>query len=63
MWGVATAAYQVEGATRAEGRGASIWDGFSKVANDENADVADLSYYKYTEDIQLMKSLGVKVVY
>ena len=66
MWGVATAAYQIEGATEADGRGPSIWDEFTKlpnkVANNENADVADLSYYKYVDDIVLMKSLGVKVV-
>jgi beta-glucosidase/6-phospho-beta-glucosidase/beta-galactosidase len=75
MWGVATAAYQIEGATgtdtgtgtgtAAGGRGASIWDEFVKlphrVAHGDTADVADLSYYKYEEDIALMKSLGVKV--
>ena len=66
MWGVATAAYQIEGATKADGRGASIWDEFSqlphKVARGETAAEADLSYYKYPEDIRLMKSLGVKVL-
>lgn len=65
MWGVATAAYQIEGATEVDNRGSSIWDEFSKlpgkVANNDNADVADLSYYKYMDDIHLMKSLNVKV--
>lgn len=62
MWGVATAAYQIEGATQVDGRGISIWDNFAgKVANNENAEVTDLSYYKYLDDIKLIKSLGVKV--
>src|SRR4029079_3285377 len=30
VWGVATAAYQVEGAANEDGRGPSIWDTFSK---------------------------------
>ena len=30
LWGSATAAYQVEGAHDADGRGPSIWDTFSR---------------------------------
>ena len=41
VWGAATAAFQIEGATHADGRGESIWDRFchtpGKVANGENA--------------------------
>ncbi|KAE9050226.1 hypothetical protein PR001_g2587 [Phytophthora rubi] len=29
LWGAATASYQVEGAVKEGGRGASIWDAFS----------------------------------
>src|SRR5262249_47545281 len=29
-WGAATAAYQIEGATGADGRGPSVWDTFSR---------------------------------
>lgn len=64
LWGCATAAYQVEGGAKADGRGPSIWDTFShtprKVYEDENGDVADDDYHRYKEDVGLLKSLGVK---
>src|SRR5512141_249001 len=64
LWGTATASYQVEGAVKEDGRGPSIWDTFShtpgKVVNNANGDVADDHYHRYKEDVQLMKSLGVK---
>ena len=64
LWGSATAAYQVEGAVHEDGRGPSIWDTFShtpgKVVNNATGDVADDHYHRFKEDIQLMKSLGVK---
>ncbi len=62
--GTATAAYQVEGAAKEDGRGASIWDTFShtpgKVKNGDTGDVADDHYHRYKEDVQLMKALGVR---
>ena len=43
-FGAATAAYQIEGATNADGRGVSIWDTFArvpgKVRGAQNGDVA-----------------------
>ncbi|HYJ45152.1 MAG TPA: family 1 glycosylhydrolase, partial [Pyrinomonadaceae bacterium] len=64
LWGSATASYQVEGAVHEDGRGPSIWDTFShtpgKVINNSTGDVADDHYHRYKEDVQLMKSLGVK---
>lgn len=60
-WGTATAAYQVEGAVREDGRGESIWDRFShtpgKVKNGDTGDVACDHYHRYREDVALMKSL------
>jgi beta-glucosidase len=64
LWGSATASYQVEGAVNEDGRGPSIWDTFShrpgRVVENATGDVADDHYHRYKEDIQLMKSLGVK---
>ena len=63
-WGTATAAYQIEGAVREDGRKDSIWDVFArtpgKVANGENGDIADDHYNRWKEDVALMKSLGHK---
>ncbi len=62
-WGVATAAYQIEGAVAEDGRTPSVWDVFShqkgKVHEGRNGDVACDSYHKYEEDVALMKGLGV----
>lgn len=64
VWGAATASYQVEGAAKADGKGASIWDVFAhtpgKIHEGENGDVADDDYYRYKEDIGIMKDLGLK---
>jgi len=65
QWGCATAAYQIEGGAKADGRGPSIWDTFShtpgKTYHGETGDVADDSYHLYKEDVQLLKALGVSV--
>ena len=62
-WGAATAAYQIEGAATADGRGPSIWDTFSrvpgKVRGGDTGDVACDSYHRYPEDVALMSSLGL----
>ncbi len=64
LWGCATAAYQVEGGAKADGRGPSVWDVFShtpgKTHDGDTGDVADDSYHLYKEDVQLLKALGVK---
>jgi beta-glucosidase len=62
-WGAATAAYQIEGATDADGRGPSVWDTFShtpgKVRGGDTGDVACDSYHRYREDVDLLRSLGL----
>lgn len=63
LWGTATAAYQIEGAVSQDKRGSSIWDSFSliegKIKNNDNGDIADDSYNKVVEDIELMRNMGV----
>jgi beta-glucosidase len=62
-WGAATAAFQIEGATRADGRGESIWDRFAAeghVANGDTGDPACDHYHRWREDLDLMRSLGLQ---
>jgi beta-glucosidase len=63
LWGCATAAYQIEGGVKDDGRGPSVWDTFShtpgKTHHGETGDVADDSYHRYTQDVELLKNLGV----
>lgn len=63
LWGVATASYQVEGATEADGRGRSIWDTFSEtpgnVVHGHTGAVSVDQYHRYPEDIQLMREAGL----
>jgi beta-glucosidase len=66
LWGTATSAYQIEGATNEGGRGPSIWDTFShgngkgRTYSGDNGDVADDHYHRYREDVELMAGLGLK---
>jgi beta-glucosidase len=62
-WGVATSAYQIEGAAAADGRGPSIWDTFShspgKTVRGDTGDVACDHDHRWAEDVALMAGLGV----
>lgn len=64
VWGSATASYQIEGYTKENGAGPSIWDTFAatpgKVRNFDNGDIACDHYHRYEEDLDLLKELGVK---
>lgn len=66
-WGVATAAYQIEGSPEADGKGPSIWDEFThgrgpfgrpRIKDAANGDVATDSYRRYEEDIALVAAMG-----
>ncbi|HXE88160.1 MAG TPA: family 1 glycosylhydrolase [Hyphomicrobiaceae bacterium] len=65
LWGVATAAYQVEGGCQADGKGLSVWDVYTNTdrmaAGGETANAA-LNMYDRAQmrgDIALLKDLGV----
>jgi beta-glucosidase len=64
LWGMATAAFQVEGAWKEDGKGESIWDRFThtvgKVRGGATADVACDEYHRYREDIAILKQLHQK---
>ena len=63
VWGVATAAAQIEGAFNEDGKGLNIWDVFSlipgTIRNGDRPDVSCDSYHKWKEDVKLLKDLGV----
>ncbi len=62
-WGVSTAAFQMEGAHDADGKGESIWDAFTakkgKVKGGHNAEIACDFYNNYKTDIDLVKKLNI----
>jgi beta-glucosidase len=62
-WGVATSAFQIEGAANADGKGESIWDRFCRqpgaILDASNGDVACDHYHRLDADLDLIASLGV----
>jgi beta-glucosidase len=63
IFGAATAAYQIEGAFEADGRGPSVWDRFShtpgKIKTGETGDIACDHYHRLGEDVEIMKDLSL----
>jgi beta-glucosidase len=63
-WGVATAAFQTEGALQADGRGPTIWDTFSAggahIKDHSTAAIATDSYHRFGEDVDLIAGAGLK---
>ena len=63
IWGVSTAAVQIEGAHDADGKGESIWDVFARKkgkirANNHHYTACDF-YNQYQNDIDLIKQLNI----
>jgi beta-glucosidase len=65
QWGVATSSFQIEGASREDGKGESIWDRFCQqpgaIADASNGDQACEHYHRLESDLDLIASLGVDV--
>ncbi|WP_394773464.1 GH1 family beta-glucosidase [Flavobacterium sp.] len=63
LWGVSTAAFQIEGAHDADGKGSSIWDVFTsqkgKIKNGHHALTACDFYNSYQNDIDLISELNI----
>ena len=64
VWGAATAAPQIEGAAFTAGKGASIWDHYSRrrgaILGGDRLDVACDHYHRYRTDLALMRQLGIR---
>lgn len=63
-FGAATAAYQVEGGWKEDGKGPSIWDTITHnhpelIADHSTADTGADSYHFYKKDVAALKRLGV----
>jgi beta-glucosidase len=64
LWGVAAAAFQIEGANKADGRGESIWDRLCErpgaIRNGDTGEVACDHFHRYDADFALMASLNIR---
>ncbi len=63
-WGVATAAYQIEGGAYAGDKGLNVWDVGSatkgRIFEGHTGDTACDHYRRFREDVALMKKFGIK---
>ncbi|MDN5214447.1 GH1 family beta-glucosidase [Fulvivirgaceae bacterium BMA12] len=63
-WGVSTAAYQIEGAAKKDGKGPSIWDEFTRIKGNiqdgRNGDHSCDFYHLFQTDIDLMRQMHIK---
>jgi len=65
LWGFSTAAFQIEGAVREDGRGLSTWDVFQRqpgaIVGGDTADIACDHYHRWEEDLDLMAAIGARL--
>jgi beta-glucosidase len=64
VWGVASSAFQIEGASAADGKGDSIWDDFCRlpgvIADGSDGKIACDHYNRLESDLDLISELGVR---
>ncbi|KAF3007350.1 hypothetical protein E8E14_008357 [Neopestalotiopsis sp. 37M] len=61
IWGVAASSWQIEGGLQVEGRGVGVLDGIGAVGTtgQDDANIADMNYFMYKQDIARLAALGV----
>jgi beta-glucosidase len=63
VWGAATAAFQIEGASDTDGKTPSVWDTFctvpGAVVGGDDGTVACDHYHRWPEDVAIMADLGL----
>jgi beta-glucosidase len=63
LWGVATSAFQIEGAAQTDGKGSSIWDDFCRIPgviqDSSDGNIACDHYHRWESDLDLVANLGV----
>ena len=61
LFGAGTSAFQIEGALAEDGRGASIWDDWTRKKRGLASDTAEIAcdhYHRVAGDVALMRELG-----
>lgn len=58
LYGAASASYQIEGCTDADGRSDCVWDEVLRNAPDNGSDACN-SYKQWRDDVQLIKDYGL----
>ena len=64
VWGAATSSYQIEGAVTEDGKGAHIWDIFTReegrIFENHTGEIACDHYHRFKDDVKLMKEIGIR---
>ena len=62
IWGAGTSSYQVEGASRAGGKGPSIWDTFCErpgvISDGQSGEIACDQFHRLEQDVAAMAEIG-----
>ena len=65
VWGAATSSYQIEGAVTEDGKGAHIWDIFTReegrIFENHTGEIACDHYHRFKDDVKLMKEITLAI--